>query len=191
MEDDFEVFPVHEFPLDMKLYGSDKFKTPRTANDKVPIIVLPDSVSRGMTAFGDKQYLTLAFEDAEPFRNMLVWMSSIIETTKPMFELLRISSDGVSYEMRVRIPNEYGVIDMDGKPAHRLHSFTEGSVLRCAIDIPCLWESATEYGLSAQLVQAKIIKSNSMCRILPMDDDDVSEQLTPVAVSTYRPFADA
>lgn len=183
--DDFEIFEVCDFPLSMKLYGADKFKTPRTQDERVPILVLPECVSRGVTTFGDKSYLTLTFEDAEPFRNLLIWMTSILETEKSMFQLIRISNDGVSYEMRIRLSDVYSVIDKNGMPAHRLHSLCEGSVLRCAVDIPCLWESATEYGLSAHLVQAKIMKSNSVCQIMPEMDHEV---LTPIAETTYRPL---
>jgi len=52
---DIELFLLEDFPSNLKLLGESKFRTPRSIDDKVPIIVLPECATNGISTFRDKR----------------------------------------------------------------------------------------------------------------------------------------
>ena len=71
--------------------------------------------------------------------------------------------------MKVKLPTDFSIINTDGSETNYFHS-SNGSTIRCAVEIPCLWESNENIGLSFQMVQCKIIK-NRHCLIQAIDED--------------------
>lgn len=168
MEDDFSLFLLEKFPSDMKALGESKFKTPRCNDDKVPILILPECKTNGISTFKDKQYLNIDFPYSEKckFSEITSWVRSLSD--KPLYPLINDLDDGV-IQMKVKLPPDFSVINTDGSETNYFHS-SNGSTIRCAVEIPCVWETKENIGISFQMVQCKIIK-NQKCLIQDMDED--------------------
>jgi hypothetical protein len=164
---DISLFLLENFPSDMKALGESKFKTPRCNDEKVPIIILPECITNGISTFKDKQYLHIDFpsSDKNKFLEIISWVQSL--SSKPLYPLIN-DLDGI-IQMKVKLPNEFSVINTDGSEANYFHS-TNGSTIRCAVEIPCVWETNENIGISFQMVQCKIIK-NQQCLIQTIDEN--------------------
>lgn len=171
--EDIELFLVEDFPSDLKLLGDSKFKTPRCVDDKVPVIVLPECLTSGVSTFKDKNYLHIDFKtsEKEKFVKITSWIKSL--SSKPIYPFITELDDVL--QMKIKLASEFSVINTDGSETNCFHS-SNGSVIRCAVEIPCLWENNENIGLSFQMVQCKVLK-NQQCLIQPVDENP-----------TYVPF---
>lgn len=165
---DISLFLLENFPSDMKALGESKFKTPRCHDDKIPIIVLPEGVTNGISTFKDKQYLHIDFQLSEKYKfsKITSWIQSLSD--KPLYPLINDLENGV-FQVKIKLPAEFSVIDTDGTEKTYFHS-SNGSTIKCAIELPCVWETNTNIGISLQMVQCKIIK-NQQCLIQAIDED--------------------
>ena len=164
---DISLFLLEDFPDDLKALGESKFKTPRCNDDKIPIIILPECVTNGISTFKDKQYLNVEFPSFEKdkFSKITSWIQSL--SSKPLYPLITDLDNSI--QMKIKLPSEFSIINTDGSETNQFHS-TNGSTIRCAVEIPCLWETNENIGISCQMVQCKIIK-NQQCMIQAMDED--------------------
>jgi len=164
---DISLFLLEDFPDDLKALGESKFKTPRCNDDKIPIIILPECVTNGISTFKDKQYLNVEFPSFEKdkFSKITSWIQSL--SSKSLYPLITDSDNSI--QMKIKLPSEFSIINIDGSETNQFHS-TNGSTIRCAIEIPCLWETNENIGISCQMVQCKIIR-NQQCMIQAMDED--------------------
>lgn len=164
---DMSLFLVENFPDDMKLIGESKFKTPRCSDDKVPIIVLPECTTSGISTFKDKQYLHIDFKHSEKYKfdKLISWIKKL--STKTLYPLLT-DLDGF-FQMKIKLPTDFSIINADGTETNKFHS-SSGSTIICAVELSCLWETNTNIGLSIQMVQCKILK-NQQCLIQVIDED--------------------
>lgn len=170
MSSDIVSYLVEEFPENLKLLGSSKFRTPRCSDDKIPIIILPECTANGLSNFKDKSYLHVIFaaEDVDCFSKMINWVKSNSEKT---FYPLIHEIDGKTI-MKIKVPTDFSVVNVDGShEANGSHWLTRsnGTVIRCAVEIPCVWENAENVGISLQLVQCKVIEEIT-CKIENIDE---------------------
>ena len=178
---DISIFLLENFPSDMKALGESKFRTPRCDDDKIPIIVLPEGVTNGISTFKDKKYLNIDFQSSEKikFSKITSWIQSLSD--KPLYPLINDLDDG-AFQMKIKLPAEFSVINTDGSETNYFHS-SNGSTIKCAIELPCLWETNTNIGISFQMVQCKIIK-NQQCLIQVMDEDPNYVPFKPMVQSS-------
>ena len=164
---DLSLFLVENFPNDIKLIGNYKFKTPRCIDDKIPIVILPECITSGISTFKDKRYLHIEFDSSEKYKfdKLINWMKSV--SNKTLYPLLN-DLNGV-LQMKIKLPNDFSIINVDGSETNQFHS-SSGSTIRCAVELPCLWETNENIGLSVQMVQCKILK-NQRCLIQVIDED--------------------
>lgn len=165
--DDLHVFLVEDFPQNLRLFGESKFRTPRCPDERLPIAVLPECVTNGLATFRDKNYLQVRLprDAACKFDGVTRWIAEV--SSKPLHPFLT-EADG-ELHMKIKLPHEFSVLNVDGSESTRLHS-SDGSTVRCAVELPCLWETDDSVGLSFQMVQCKIIK-NRECMIQHLDED--------------------
>jgi hypothetical protein len=177
---DVSVFLLENFPSDMKALGESKFKTPRCIDDKIPVIVLPECVINGISTFKDKQYLHIDFQSPEKYKfsKITSWVQSLSD--KPIYPLINDLDDGV-FQIKVKLPAEFSIINTDGSETNYFHS-SNGSTIKCAIELPCVWETNANIGVSFQMVQCKIIK-NQQCLIQAMDEDPNYVPFKPIQSS--------
>jgi len=177
---DISLFLLENFPNDMKALGDSKFRTPRCHDDKIPIIVLPECVFNRISTFKDKQYLHIDFQPPEKskFSKIISWVQSL--SSKPLYAFLNDLDDGV-FQMKVKLPAEFSIINTDGSETNYFRS-SNGSTITCAIELPCVWETNTNIGISFQLLQCKIIK-NQQCLIQAMDEDPNYVPFKPIQSS--------
>lgn len=168
MNEDIEVFLVENFPESLKLHGDSKFKTPRCCDEKIPIIVLPECRTEGLSYFNDKTYLQLIFDTEQTtcFDKLTKWLHDKA-SGKPIFPVLN-ERDGNFY-LRIRIPDEISVINIDGRESSTFKAII-GSIIQCAVEIPLVWENSEQMGISFQLVQCKIIEQKR-CMIQNIEED--------------------
>jgi len=168
MQDDISIFLIEDFPSGLKALGESKFKTPRCSDDKVPIIILPECTTNGISTFKDKQYLNIDFPyyEKDKFSELTSWVKSL--SSKPLYPFINDSGLGL-IQMKVKLPHQFSIVNTDGSETNYFHS-TNGSVIRCAVEMPCVWESNENIGVSFQMVQCKIIQ-NQQCLIQSMDED--------------------
>ena len=161
---DINPFLIENFPDNIKLHGDSKFKTPRCDDEKVPIIVLPECVTTGISVFGTKEYLHVSYapEERSKFEKITAWVQSV--SSKPLYPIITDFKNKI--QMKIRLPSEYSVLDIDG--SEKDLKLSVGLTLQCAVEIPCLWETDDNVGLSFQMVQCKIKPS---CMIQQMDED--------------------
>ena len=112
-------FPAYE------THGRDKFKTPRTQDERVPIFVLPECVSRAPPR------LATIVSHLDIRRCRTLSQSSHLDdfhsrNRKKDVPAHSHFNDDVSYEMRIRLSDVYSVIDKNGMPAHRRTRLCEG-----------------------------------------------------------------
>jgi|APSaa5957512622_1039677.scaffolds.fasta_scaffold01410_14 hypothetical protein len=178
---DISLFLLENFPSDMKALGESKFKTPRCNDEKIPIIVLPEGVTNGISTFKDKQYLHIDFQSSEKnkFSKITSWIQSLSD--KPLYPLINDLDDG-AFQMKIKLPAEFSVINTDGSETNYFHS-SNGSTIECAIELPCVWETNTNIGISFQMIQCKIIK-NQQCLIQAMDEDPNYVPFKPMVQSS-------
>ncbi len=170
---DIELFLLEDFPSNLKLLGESKFRTPRCIDDKVPIIVLPECATNGISTFRDKRYLNIEFpiSDKEKFFKISSWVKNL--SVKQIYPFITDLDDVL--QMKIKLPTDFSVINTDGSETNCFHS-SNGSTIRCAVEIPCLWETNENIGLSFQMIQCKILK-NQQCLIQAIDEN-----------SNYVPF---
>lgn len=178
---DISLFLVENFPSDLKLIGESKFKTPRCIDDTVPIIILPECVTNGTSTFKEKQYLHIDFpvSEKEKFCKLNSWMQSI--SSKPIYQFMNGLND--VFQMKVKVPNDCSIINTDGSETNHFHS-SNGCTIRCAVEIPCVWESNENIGLSFQMVQCKIIR-NQQCLIQSIDEDPNYVPFQPIEQNEF------
>tara|TARA_Y100001936_G_scaffold249718_1_gene300736 strand:- start:809 stop:1336 length:528 start_codon:yes stop_codon:yes gene_type:complete len=156
--ENFHLFELNNFP-ELQLYGNTKFKTPRCLDDKVPILVLPEGVTNGLITFGNKNYLQVVFDAdvACEFETINTWLSKQNDENnkKLIHPILNQIED--KFQMKIRLPETFSVINFDGSETSNFHS-TIGAAMRCAVEMPCLWENNESIGLSFQMIQCKITK---------------------------------
>lgn len=177
---DISVFLLENFPSDMKSLGESKFKTPRCNDDKVPILILPECITKGISTFKDKQYLHIDFPSSEKFKfsQIISWVRSLSD--KPLYPLINELDDGV-IQMKVKLPSEFSIINTDGSETNYFNS-SNGSTIKCAVEMPCVWETKENIGISFQMVQCKII-NNQKCLIQDMDEDPNYVPFKPIQSS--------
>lgn len=161
--DDIDINFIENLPH-LKLWGSSKFKTPRCINEKIPILVLPECNTIGISTFKDKTYLNVSFEKEKIkcFQKIIDWVSST--SSKPLYPF--ITDD----QMKIKLPPDMiSVINVDGTEST---SFSPpiGCLLRCAVELTCVWENSSHVGISFQLVQCKILRC-AKCLISQMDEN--------------------
>ena len=163
---DISLFLLEDFPDNLILLGESKFKTPRCCDNKIPIIVLPECCTTGVSTFRDKNYLHLEFSINEKYKfdKVFSWIKCI--SSKPLHPFITESEDKI--EMKVKLPIRVSVINIDGSETNTYLS-SNASVIRCAVQIACLWENDSNVGISLQVVQCKIM-NNKQCMIQPMDE---------------------
>lgn len=184
------IFTCDDVPMDMQLIGGGSgkviMKTPRLADGRIPVLVLPSTrIDEIVTSYG-KSYLNLCVDDASAFWGLVDWARTVMPTGKPMNELLTMRGSG--WILRVKLPERFSVLDCNGNECGTLPP--NGSVVRCAVEIPFVWENATSCGVTLQLVQCKI-EQMARCMIVAMPDDveePSSSAITPAVVSSYVPF---
>ena len=174
--ENINLFELQNFPNDMKLYGSSKFRTPRCVDDRVPIIVLPEGTTCGVNTWGNKSYLQVTFskEEASKFDKITNWLQKEAEAAneggiaKLIHPILQ-EIDCDKFQVRIKLPEVFSVINSDGTESNSFHS-THGATMRCAVEMPCLWENKESIGLSLQMIQCKITQ-HQKCLIQPMHED--------------------
>jgi hypothetical protein len=157
--EDLCVFSLTEFPENIRLIGDSKFKTPRLEYEKVPIIILPEGFHDGISMFGEKKFLNISFslDKKNNFEKIKRWMNNISENVmKQVYPFIHEFEGFIS--MKVKLPSEFSVIDMDGLETSSFHA-SYGSKIRCVVEIPCVWENCDNVGLSIQMVQCKVLES--------------------------------
>lgn len=166
--ENINVFFVEDFPDNVKLFGDSKFKTPRCAEEKIPVMVLPECITNGTSAFKEKKYLHIAFDthSVKKFETMQSWLDDLSE--KPLHPLFHQLSES-QYSMKIKVPDSFSVIGVDGSESASFSSYS-GAKIRCAVEIPFVWENDVAIGITLQLVQVKIL-CPTKCLITPMDED--------------------
>jgi hypothetical protein len=164
---DVSIFLVENLPDDLKLIGESKFKTPRCTDEKIPIVVFPECTTSGISTFKDKQYLHVDFKYSEKYKfdKLISWMKSLSQKT--LYPLIIELDD--FFQVKIKLPNDFSVINVDGSESNQFHS-SNGSTIKCAVELSCLWETNENIGLSIQMVQCKILK-NQQCLIQMIDED--------------------
>jgi len=167
--DDISLFLLENFPSDMKVLGESKFKTPRCSDDKIPIIILPECVTSGISTFKDKKYLHVDFkiDQKEKFYEITSWVQNL--SHKQLYPLINVLDNVV--KMKIKLPTEFSIVNIDGSQSQTSYfNASNGSTIRCAVEITCVWETNENIGLSFQMVQCKIIR-NKQCLIQVIDED--------------------
>lgn len=189
-KDDFYVFECKDFPLDMHLLGTGNFRSLRIHDEKVPIMVLPEAVSEGLQFFGEKRYLLLRLEPADVgvFGSVVDWCST--KSDKKFHGIL----GGGGCVVKVKVPDWFELFDVDGNLLADVcageRGLQCGNRLRCAVELPWLWENSSSFGLTMQLVQAKVVLERK-CLIVDVDEEEPVEFLTPAPVPGYLPVTDS
>jgi hypothetical protein len=149
------IFNLEYFPDELTVHGDSKFKTPRSYNEKVPIIILPQCIVNCVSTFRHKKYLEIFFgiHEMHKFEKITNWIRS--QSCKPLYEFLNESNNKI--KMKIRLPEHFSFIDDNGSEVEKIN-FSSGSIIRCAVEIPCLWENENNIGLSFQMVQCKVVK---------------------------------
>ena len=173
--ENINLFELQDFPDDMKLYGSSKFRTPRCVDERVPIIVLPECTTCGVSTWGNKSYLQVTFskEQASKFDKITNWLQKEAEAAnedgiaKSIHPIIQ-EVDCDKFQARIKLPEVFSVINSDGTESNCFHS-THGATMRCAVEMHCLWENKDSIGLSLQMLQCKITQ-HQKCLIQPMHE---------------------
>ncbi len=165
--ENFHVCLVEDFPTDLLLFGDSKFRTPRCQDEKVPILVLPQCVTNGLSTFRDKTYLHLTFPLADrcKFDRVMSWLEQASSKTLHPF----LTEEGGGVHMKIKLPPDVSVLNVDGSETSHFQS-SDGSTIRCAVEIPCLWETDDRFGLTFQMVQCKIMREKE-CMIEIVDEN--------------------
>jgi len=163
--DTFDIFFAREFPPDMRLHGTGKFRTPRTVHDKVPIIVFSEGTVVSTQSYNDKDTFNMSVtpEEVNP---ILLWIRQCCPGKDVNF---MHGDEATGYSVRVRLP------------AHAAGIAT-GAVVRCAVETPLLWENAQGCGLTLVLIE-HVVRRAAQCLIQAFDDEEDVD--TP---PSYVPF---
>lgn len=172
-----------------QLVGRGKFKTPRCNDMSIPIVVTPEMRVNCIESFKDKIVVSCSTAFKKSFRGMSDWLASLNDT----LECNTIVEHGDAFFMKFKVASlqELYITDMDGvflPTAEEIMSLT-GKQIVCAIELPCLWESKTQYGLAMNLIEVKILTS-APC-LINDDLEDIHADRHTIALDiqpAYVPF---
>jgi len=172
-----------------QLVGTGKFKTPRCNDMTIPIVLTPEMRVNSIESFKEKIVISCSTKFKNSFRGMSEWLASLNDT----LTCNTIVAHGDVFLMKFKVSSlqELHITDMHGvilSTAEEIMSLT-GKDIVCAIELPCLWQSDTQYGLAMNLIEAKILTS-APC-LISDDLEDIYADRHTIALDiqpAYIPF---
>ena len=140
-------------------------------------------------SFKDKIVISCSTKFKNSFRGMSNWLASLNDTLA--CNTIVEHRDVFFMKFKVASLQELHITDMHGvilPTAEEIMSLT-GKQIICAIELPCLWQSDTQYGLAMNLIEAKIMTS-APC-LINDDLEDIHADRHTIALDiqpSYVPF---
>jgi hypothetical protein len=174
-----------------QLLGSGKFKTPRCHDMTIPILIVSKARVMSIQLLSDANVsaslsCAICKKDAWSFYE---WLLSV-DTERNL--MVHEEDDAVILKIRITSFDDVtfrdnNVSSMSTQDAIRLLNLN-GTFIKCALELPCMWFMDASYGLTLNLIEANILTDNSMPVCLISDEDNVDHPVSLNIEPSYVPF---
>ena len=175
----------------LQLIGSGKFKTPRCHDMTIPILILSSAKVINIQLLSDANVsaslsCAICKKDAYDFYE---WLLSI-DTERNL--MVSEEHDAIILKIRITSFDDVNFIDKNLSPMSTQDAIRSlnlnGTFVKCALELPCMWFTDTSYGLTLNLIEANILTDGSMPVCLISDEDHVDHPVSLIIEPSYVPF---
>lgn len=175
----------------LQLIGSGKFKTPRCHDMTIPILILSNAKVMNIQILSDANVSALLScaickKDA---CNFYEWLLSI-DTERNL--VVSEEDDAIILKLRITSFDDVNFLDKSLSPMSTQDAIRSlnlnGTFVKCALELPCVWFTDASYGLTLNLIEAIILTNGSMPVCLISDDDNVDHPVSLIIEPSYVPF---
>ena len=162
--EDFSIFDIQDFPDNMQLVGTGKFKSIRCNDNTIPIARFSNGEFVCISSYEDKVYLTVRYSNNTNLHKISSWLSNINSAC-------RITNENNEIKFKITEGTKFINVNNSFIPYCDLKTYLfDGASILIACEFVCFWENKQSTGLSLRVLQCKLC-GNSSLKFSAIDGD--------------------